>query len=57
MHHNNALAHTSLTVHELWAKHKMTVITQLAYSPDLAPADRFWFLRLKSILEGGRFWQ
>jgi hypothetical protein len=32
----------SLLVREFLAKHKMTVIPQLPYSPDLAPADYFF---------------
>jgi len=33
----------------------MTVVPQPPYSPDLAPADFFLFLKLKSSLKGRRF--
>jgi hypothetical protein len=35
----HAPAHTSLLVGELLAKYETTVVPQLPYSPDLAPAD------------------
>jgi transposase len=38
LHHDNAPAHTSLFIREFLAKHEMTVVSQLPYSPDLAPA-------------------
>jgi hypothetical protein len=37
------------------AKHATTVLPQLPYSPDLAPADFFLFQKLKSALKGRRF--
>ena len=37
------------------AKHTTTVLPQPLYSPDLAPADFFLFLKLKSTLKGRRF--
>jgi hypothetical protein len=42
MPHHNAPAHTSLLIREFLAKHKMTLIPQLPYSPDLAPANFFF---------------
>jgi hypothetical protein len=41
LHHDNASAHMSLLIREFLAKHKTTLIPQLPYSPDLAPADFF----------------
>ena len=40
LHHDNAPAHTALSVHQFWAKN-MTVIPHPPYSPDLAPCDFF----------------
>ncbi|KAJ4444572.1 hypothetical protein ANN_06367 [Periplaneta americana] len=39
LHHNNAPAHRSLLVSEFLAQHKIPVLPQPPYSPDLAPAD------------------
>jgi hypothetical protein len=55
LHHNNAPAHTSLLVNDCLVKHKMTVIPQKSYSPDLALVDFSLFLRLKSIAVGCQF--
>ena len=37
------------------AKHQITQVTQLPYSPDLAPCDFWLFPKLKSPLKGKRF--
>jgi len=37
LHHDNAPAHISLVVREFLTKTNMTTVSQLAYSPDLAP--------------------
>jgi hypothetical protein len=42
--YDNTPAHMLLLVHEFLAKHEITVIPQLPYSPDLTPADFFSFL-------------
>jgi len=55
LHRDNSPAHTSLLIHEFLTKHEMTVVPQLPYSQDLAPADFFLFLKLKSSLKGRRF--
>jgi hypothetical protein len=39
LHHSNAPARMSILIHEFLAKHKMTVISQSPYSPDLAPSS------------------
>jgi hypothetical protein len=41
MLYHNTPAHMSLLVREFLAKHETTVIPQLPYSPDLAPAAFF----------------
>jgi len=55
LHHDNAPAHTSLLIREFLMKHETTVVPQLPYSPDLAPADFFLFPKLKSSIKGCRF--
>jgi len=50
-----ASANASLLIHEFLTKHETTVVHQLSYSPDLAPADFFLFLKWKSPLKGRRF--
>jgi len=55
LHHDNAPAHASLLIRESFTKHETTVVPQPPYSPDLAPADFFLFLKLKSSLKGRRF--
>jgi len=55
LHHDNAPAHASLIIREVLTKHETTIVPQPPYSPDLAPADFFLFLKLKSSLKGRRF--
>ena len=51
--HDNAPAHTSATVTAFLKKEKVTVLPHSPYSPDLAPCDFFFFLKLKVFLVGG----
>ena len=39
LHHDNAPAHTTLSVRELFATKQITVLQHNAYSPDLASSD------------------
>jgi hypothetical protein len=41
LHHDNATAHTALSVRYLLATKQITVLEHPAYSPDLAPNDFF----------------
>ena len=50
-----ASADVSLLTYEFLTKHEATVVPQAPYSPDLAPADFFWFPKWKSLLKGRRF--
>ena len=52
--HDNAPSYSSLIVTEFLAKHETKVITQLAYSPDLAPWDFFLFPKFKYPFRGTR---
>ena len=48
-------AHASHLVQSFLVKHKITQVTQLPYSPDLAPCNFWLFPKLKSPLKGKRF--
>jgi len=41
LHHDNAPAHTALSVGEVLATKQITVLEHPSYSPDLAPNDFF----------------
>ena len=55
LHHDNAPAHSALSVHRFLAEKHVSVLDQPPYSPDLAPCDFFLFPRLKGIVKGIRF--
>ena len=55
LHHDNAPAHTALSVREFLATKQITVFEHPAYSPDLALSDFFLFLKIKEILKGRHF--
>ena len=55
LHHDNAPAHTALSIREFLAEKNVTVMEQPPYSPDLAPCDFFLFPKLKRIIKGTRF--
>lgn len=55
LHHDNAPAHSALSIREFLAEKKIPVVPHPPYSPDLAPCDFFLFPRLKSALKGQRF--
>lgn len=52
LHHDNAPAHTALSVREFLAEKSITLLEHPPYSPDLAPCDFFLFPKLKSVLKG-----
>jgi len=55
LHHDNAPAHTALSVREFLATKQITVLEHPAYSPDLAPSNFFLFPKIKEILKGRHF--
>ena len=55
LHHDNPPAHTSMLVCEFFVKNKTVIMPQPPYSPDLATADFFLFLKLKTPMKGKRF--
>ena len=55
LHHENAPAHTALSVRAFLATKQITVLEHPAYSPDLAHSDFFLFPKIKEILKGRHF--
>jgi transposase len=55
LHHDNAPAHTALSVRKFLATKQINVLEHPAYSPDLAPIDFFLFPKVKEILKGRHF--
>ena len=53
--HDNAPAHTALSVREFLAAKQTTMLEPPAYSSDLAPSDIFLFPKIKEILKGRHF--
>jgi len=52
LQHDNAPAHTALSIREFLAKKNIPVLPHPLYSPDLAPCDFYLFPKLKSKLKG-----
>ena len=55
LQHDNAPAHTALSIREFLAKKNISVLPHPPYSPDLAPCDFYLFPKLKSKLKGHHF--
>jgi len=55
LHHDNAPAHTALSVTQYLASLGWTIAPHPPYSPDLALCDFFLFPTMKKILKGKRF--
>ena len=55
LHHDNASAHTALSVREFLAIKQITVLEHPAYSLDLVPNGFFLFPKIKEILKGRHF--
>jgi transposase len=53
--HDNAPAHRSVLVTDFLAKNNVTTLEHPLYSPNLAPADFYLVLRLKSAMKGRCF--
>jgi len=52
LRHDNAPAHTALSIREFLAKKNIPVLPHPPYSPDLAPCDFCLFPKLKSKMKG-----
>ena len=55
LHHNNAPAHTALSVKQFLVLKEITMLHYPPYLLDLAPCNFFLFPKLKEILKGTRF--
>jgi len=55
LHHDNAPAHTAVSIPEFLAKKNIPVLPHPPYIPDLAPCDFYLFPKLKSKLKGHHF--
>ena len=55
LHHDNAPAHTALSLREFLATKQITVLEHPASLPDLAPSYFFLFPKIKEILKGRHF--
>jgi histone-lysine N-methyltransferase SETMAR len=55
LHDDNAPCHRALIVHDFLSNLSMLSLPHPPYSPDLAPADCFLFLKMKMQLKGSRF--
>ena len=55
LHHDNAPAHTALSVKQFLVSKEITALHHPPYSPDLTPCDFFLFPKLKGILKRTRF--
>ena len=55
LQHDNAPAHTALSIREFLAKENIPVLPHPTYSPDLAPCDFCLFPKLKSKLKGHNY--
>jgi hypothetical protein len=53
--HDNAPAHTALSVREVSASKQVTVLEHSTYSPNLVPNDFFLLPKIKEILKGRQF--
>ena len=51
-HFDNAPTHTAKVIKEWLARKKYNVLPQAPYSPDLAPADFFFFPKVKDVIAG-----
>ena len=55
LHHDNAAAHTALSIREFLTKKNIPVLPHPPYSPDSAPCDFYLFCKLKLKLKGRHF--
>ena len=55
LHHDNPSTYTSTIVYEFLAENKIVTMSQPPYSPDMVPADFFFFPKLKIPMKGKRF--
>ena len=51
LHHDNAPAHTALSIRQFFAEKNIATLEHPPYSSDLAQCDFFLFLKIKSVLK------
>ena len=56
LHHDNAPAHTALSIHQLITERKIATLQHPSYFPNLAMCDFFLFPKIKSVLKGTHFY-
>ena len=52
LHHDNAPAHTALSIRQFLAERNIATLERPPYFPDLAPCAFFLILKIKSVLNG-----
>lgn len=55
LHHDNAPAHSAISVKQFLAEKQVAVLEHPPYSPDLAPCDFWLFPKLKNVVKGTHF--
>ena len=55
LHHDNAPAHTALSIYQFLAEKNIATLEHSPYSPDLAACDFFFFPKIKAVLKGTHF--
>ena len=55
LHHDNALAHSALSIRQFLAERQVATLEHPLYSPDLAPCDYWLFPKIKGVLKGSHF--
>ena len=55
LHHNNAPAHTALSIQKFLVDKNIILLEQPSYLPDLAPCDFFLFPKVKNTIKGTHF--
>ena len=55
LHHDNAPAHSVLSIRQFLEESYVPTLEQPPYSPDLVPCDFFLFPKLKGVIKGTRF--
>ena len=55
LHHDNAPAHSALSIRQFLAERQVATLEHPPYSPDLAPCDYWLFPKIKGVLKGSHF--
>ena len=55
LHHDNAPAHSALSIRQFLVERNVQTLEQPPYSPDLPPCDFFLFPKFKGVIKVTRF--